>query len=736
MKFLLKLFRALNSAQSPWQLTVPVILGMIAGLTPLSGLQNVVILFLAFLLNIHLGLFFVSAALFAGVGYLFDPWFEQLGYALLGSDGLQGLWSSWYGSGLMRLTHFNNTLVMGATAVSLLLAVPLWLLLGWLIRRYRVELGAFLESHPLFGTFGILKATEKKSPLLRWWGAALFLLAGGAVAAIALLLVDPLLKWGIEKGGSAALQREVRVGAVDTNLFKGVVAIKRLEIAGAKEGIDAMSADIIRFDAALAPLLIDKISIDRIEVGGVGFDTPATLKKAHAPQKDAASGEAKGFELPAFSFPDPKSLIEKADLESVKAYEEARAEIDAIKTRWEKTAKTDLDPQALSDLKADLEKIRTMSKSKDPQQLLKLAAEVKAFKEKVDARKKTIGKLKADFDADKQRIAALTEKVKTAPQRDFARLKTAYTLDGSGVQNVIGMLFGEKVKHYLALARKYYALVSPYIQSENPPKEAVPPRGEGRWMRFALLHPSPDLHIGLTQIDGTFRSQAFRAEITDISDEQKALGRPITFTAASDGPVVAGLEIKGEDNRLGKLVVDRVNFKADRLPTGAVAMAPVMIDKASLAFSGDLTVSDASALKGAGSFTFSDTALRVEGLGGKEGEIVADILSGINRFRIDTRAGGTLLAPTVEATSDLDRQIAKGIGSAMGKELAQYQNTLKSQLDAQTASRLESLAGSEKGIADIGALVGDQKALLGELSKEATEAMGAPGGGLKGILPF
>ena len=54
MQFLMKLFKALNSAQTPWQVTLAITLGMVAGLTPMSGIQTFVILFLAFLLNIHL----------------------------------------------------------------------------------------------------------------------------------------------------------------------------------------------------------------------------------------------------------------------------------------------------------------------------------------------------------------------------------------------------------------------------------------------------------------------------------------------------------------------------------------------------------------------------------------------------------------------------------------------------------------------------------------------------------
>ena len=739
MKLLLKLFKALNSAQSPWQVTLAVVLGMIAGLTPMSGLQTVVILFLAFLLNIHLGIFFVSTAFFAGIGYLFDPWLEQAGYALLSAEGLKGLWTAWYNNGLMRLTHFNNTLVMGSTVVSLLLAVPLYVLLGWLIRRYRVGLGAFLERYPWMGTFGFLKAVDQKHAPVRWWGAGAFVVFGAIVAAVALLLVDPLLKWSIEKGGSLALQRDVRVGAVDTDFAEGAVSIQRLEIAGNTEGIDAVSADTIRFDTAYMPLLMGKVHIEQIAVGGVGFDTPATLKKAAAAasEKDAGGAEqGTGFTMPALSFPDPKSLLDKADLASVKTYETAKSEIEAIRARWEKAAKTDLNTEALADFNADLEKIRTLSQSKDPQQLLKLAGEIKAFKAKVDARKKQLVALKSDFDADQKRIAALMQQVKDAPQQDYDRLKSTYSLASGGVQNVIGMLFGETVKGYLATARKYYDMASPYLSSSNPPEAAVPPRGTGRWMRYPQTVPSPDLLIALTKIDGLFKAQAFAAQIKDISDDQKALGRPLTFKASSDGPTVKGLLLSGEDNRLGKTVEDSLSFKAAQIPTGAVAMQQLQVERSNLAFAGDLKLTGGSALAGSGRFDFSDTALALEGLTGKSAEVVGDILSGIGSFRIDATVGGTLLAPEIGASSNLDRQIAQGFSKAMSKELDAYKGELKSLLNAQTGTRLGDLQGISSGIVDVNALVGDQTKMLSDLSSRATGLSGGSGGGLKGILPF
>ncbi|WP_345986368.1 TIGR03545 family protein [Sulfurimonas sp. HSL-1656] len=743
MQFLLKLFKALNSAQSPWQVTLAITLGMIAGLTPISGLQNAVILLIAFLLNIHLGLFFVSAALFAGIGYLFDPWFEQLGYAILSSEGLQGLWTGFYNNSFVRLTHFNNTLVMGATVVSLLLAVPLYLLLGFLIGRYRTVLAAFLERRPVLGTFGFLKATTHLDPTVRWWGAGLYVAGGGIVTAVALLVIDPLLKWTVETGGSFALQRDVRVGAVDTDFSKGAVTLHRLEVAGKKEGVDAVSADLISFDADLAALLMDKVHIEKMIISGVGFDTPATLKKSPAEAKAAASeeGAESAFALPTFEFPDPKTLIAKADLQSVKVYNDAQKEIGEIKARWEKASKEELTADSLSDLQADLDKLKTMSQSKDPQSMIKLAQEAKAFKAKVEARKKALAQLKADFDNDRKRIASLMQQVKDAPMADYNRLKSTYTLDGNGALNVIGGLFGEKIKGYLAMAREYYAMVSPYLGSaggENPPEEAVPPRGEGRWIRYPQTVPSPDMLVALTQIDGLFKSQAFSGTVNDISDNQKALGRPLTFKATSDGPTVKGLVLSGEDNRLGDTVKDSVNFKAMQIPLDALDMKPVMLDKSNMAMTGTLSLSDASALTGNGSFAFSNAAITAEGLSGKTGEIVSGILSGISAFKLDTALGGTLTAPTIGVTSDLDRQISQGLGKAMGKELEKYQGELKSLLGGDTAAQLADLKTSESGIADVNKLVGDQNTMLGKLAEEAAKLAGggAVGDKLKGALPF
>jgi uncharacterized protein (TIGR03545 family)/uncharacterized protein (TIGR03546 family) len=740
MKFLFKLFRAFNSAQSPWQVTLAIVLGMVAGLTPLEGIQTPLILLLAFVLNIHLGLFFVASAFFAGIAYLFDPLLERVGYALLTSGALEGLWTSWYNSGVMRMTHFNNTLVTGSTAAALALSLPVYGLLGWVITRYRETIAVFVNARPWLGKIGIFKGASKKEPLFRWWGAGAFVAFVAVVAAVALLAVDPLLKWVLEHGASGVLQRDVRIGSVDTRLGEGAVDINRIEVAGEQEGIDALSMERMRLDIALNALLLNRTHIEEITVTGMGFGTKATLKKAAARPEgraEAAAGtEGDRFELPAFEFPDPKSLLDKADLKSLKAYDEAHSEIGAIRAKWEKVSDTEFSADALDALQKEFETIKKHAASKDPQTLLRLKDEIAAFTKKIDERKKRLESLQKEFDTDRKRIETLYAKVRQAPQDDYNRLKSAYSIGSSGAMNVIGLLFGETIKGYLAEAKRYYERLSPYLKSDSAP-EAVPPRGEGRWIRYASTVPTPELWIAKTQIDGLLRGQRFNAAIRDISDDQKALGRALTFSLESDGERVKRLKVDGEDNRLGGQVKDTLAFSAERIRNDAMAISQLQLSKSDMALKGNLELTDASALGGRATIGFGNTELAMAGLEGELANALNDALKGVRRFSVDVALAGSLEEPKVRVESDLDKQLSSAAKKALSGKVGGYEKELKGLLDARMKEQLGTLEGEAGAIPDIGALAGKQEGALSGLDKQAAGLLGSSGGGaVKGLLPF
>ena len=137
IKIILKLLKAINSEIEPGQISLGMCFGMFPGLTPLLSLHNFVVLLLVLVLRINVAGFLVGAAIFKGIGYVLDPMVHAMGSGLLEAPALKGLWEGMYDSAFWSLTHFNNTVVMGGSVLALVLFVPLFFILRWLIKRYR-----------------------------------------------------------------------------------------------------------------------------------------------------------------------------------------------------------------------------------------------------------------------------------------------------------------------------------------------------------------------------------------------------------------------------------------------------------------------------------------------------------------------------------------------------------------------------------------------------------------------
>ena len=152
----LKVFKALNSNEKPWQLSLGLAFGGIIGLMPLWTPHNIVLLFLAFIINLNFALLLIGLFFFSGIAYILDPLFHQTGLAVLTSDGMQNFWNGFFSNPLFLFDKLNNTLVMG----SLISAAPLFFLINFLIRKYRENLKRLLEKVPLLKSLKLAKAFD------------------------------------------------------------------------------------------------------------------------------------------------------------------------------------------------------------------------------------------------------------------------------------------------------------------------------------------------------------------------------------------------------------------------------------------------------------------------------------------------------------------------------------------------------------------------------------------------
>ncbi|MBL4630241.1 MAG: TIGR03546 family protein [Paraglaciecola sp.] len=146
MGLLVKLFKALNSDSSPWQLAFGFAFGMVMGLTPLLGLHSLLLLFIVLFFRVNVSGFLVSWAAFSLLAMPLSLMFSNLGEGLLLNEGLHSIWTALYSSYLGQLSQFYHTLTLGSLLVSVIF-FPLVLIGGKkLIEQYRQRFMQWLNQ--------------------------------------------------------------------------------------------------------------------------------------------------------------------------------------------------------------------------------------------------------------------------------------------------------------------------------------------------------------------------------------------------------------------------------------------------------------------------------------------------------------------------------------------------------------------------------------------------------------
>jgi uncharacterized protein (TIGR03546 family) len=142
---------------------------MIIGLTPVMSLHNLVIVFLMIIFEVNIAMTIFSFAIFSGFAYLLDPVFHDLGYYLLVNVAfLKGMWTSFYNTPVIALSRFNNTIVMGSLAASLILVLPTYILGKQFVLVYRTKLDPYIEKLKIVKIIKSSKIYELYEKISNW----------------------------------------------------------------------------------------------------------------------------------------------------------------------------------------------------------------------------------------------------------------------------------------------------------------------------------------------------------------------------------------------------------------------------------------------------------------------------------------------------------------------------------------------------------------------------------------
>ncbi|EDZ63859.1 hypothetical protein SMGD1_2116 [Sulfurimonas gotlandica GD1] len=727
--FIRKLFKALNSSGKSWQLSGAIVLAMFAGFLPTSSLILLDILFLALIFNVNFGLFLLFTVIFSGVGYLFDPLFESIGYSVLTNDSLNGFFTTLYNSALFRWSSFNYTLVTGSLIVSSVLAVPMLLVLNRVITLYRDQIGAKLNEWKVTRWMKLFNEEAKTNSLFRWWGVGVF---GGLAAAIIVIFVfmfDPLARVAIEKSLAYSLQTHVDVKDFSSSFSDLRMKISGIQIADKdKLTHNLVQVADVEFDLGFSALIEKKAMIEKLNVNALAFNEKrATEAKAYddsyVPQtqasKTADAGEkSASSESSPFALPNVDDILAKEELKSVKEAQKLKVDIEKTKEKWMKISSELKSKNEVDEIKTDAEKLQKSLQGGDITKLASAKDDIDKLKSKINSLKGKYASLQKDFNADQERLKKQIYALKNLPQQDIDRLKKKYSLSAGGGANLIGTLMSNEIGEYMKMGLKYYEMLAPYISNDAKKEEVQdvpPPRGQGRWIKYANLSKIPDLVVKNSNINIKLKGDVLDVNIKDLSSNQKLYGKPMKLHADAKGTQYKQIVADVVDDRRS----DKANTSFDITATGFKTAA---LDMQALSMNDIVTNATLKgAVEDANVKAISKVNVTKVKLQMPSQKLVNELLSGISKFNVDISVEGKLEQPVITVQSDLDKQLSSGMSAMVSKATKGFEKDLKAGILAKAGGSSEGLSSN---LGDTSSLLNSKQDALGGINTSFSPSSG------------
>lgn len=161
LKWIVKVFTALNSNRKPGEIAGGTAFGLLLALQPGFTFFRGFVLALCFFLKVNLPAAFLSLLVLAAPALLLEGLSGVLGEAVLTAAPLEGFFTFLYNLPLVPLTRFNNTRVLGGLLLGMILWTPAFFGMKKFIKLYREKLRDRIAGHPAVKWFLRLPLVSK-----------------------------------------------------------------------------------------------------------------------------------------------------------------------------------------------------------------------------------------------------------------------------------------------------------------------------------------------------------------------------------------------------------------------------------------------------------------------------------------------------------------------------------------------------------------------------------------------
>lgn len=536
--------------------------------------------------------------------------------------------------------------------------------------------------------------------MIRWKAVipillSIVLLAGGYVLFFDNIVTKALIVAGQEATGARV---DIRSSKLTFSPFG--IQLNGIEVADA----DKPMTNVFEVEALVAAidlvyLLEKKIVVESVQLSGLELGTARTIsgelkkkKKRSTNSKGSSSDDDEVSTLGIRESLEEVKLDEMLDKEPLAIEVEQQKIQDDIKAKErrykELLQKTDY-TQQFNDIKSDLKGLTSLEVEsiEDIQKVEKAIKSANETQKKIEALKSTILTQKKQLDSDISGLKNDILALKSVGEGDYDRLLSTVDIGGISQGNVSQTLLNSTLKSRIETFLTVWERVSRLFPEEKEEVKAM----EGITVEFPTpSNPIPSLWIKKIMVSGVFQGTALIGHIADITSEQDMLNKPTTYTfKTSDNKTKSfDLNLTGSSDFRGKDPVHRISFTYNNVPLPKVPLTTIG-DKAIVLESGlsntkgDVLVRGA-ALKGrlvtlADSLSFSPKTKtkRARDLG----SIMVNVLQDINETKVVTKLTGSVFAPGIAISSDIDDSLSKATKKAADEQIAEAKKELKARVD-------------------------------------------------------
>lgn len=161
LKAIVKLLQGLNSNKKPDEIATACCMGMLLGFMPKdNALWYIIFIFFLFV-RLNKGAYLLMTALFSLFAWALDPLFHTIGYKILTIPQLESFYSMLLDFPGVGFTKFNNSIVMGSLVFSLVLYIPVFFLMKFVVLIWRKKVSPAIVKSPLWKALTGLPVIQK-----------------------------------------------------------------------------------------------------------------------------------------------------------------------------------------------------------------------------------------------------------------------------------------------------------------------------------------------------------------------------------------------------------------------------------------------------------------------------------------------------------------------------------------------------------------------------------------------